>query len=129
MTLCHRRSEFSGARAALVQRVLMLEKEGMLQILREARVTSITPDRVHFDVAGQPAERENDFVFVLVGGVPPYELLKQCGGSAPRFCAPPSRSSPSGGTRDTPRPCTSSRSCRCGSSWSAPADGSFPTCR
>ena len=79
VTLCHRRSEFSGARAALVQRVLMLEKEGMLQILREARVTSITPDRVHFDVAGQPAERENDFVFVLVGGVPPYELLKQCG--------------------------------------------------
>ena len=34
---------------------------------------------VHFDVAGQPAERENDFVLVLVGGVPPYELLKQCG--------------------------------------------------
>jgi thioredoxin reductase len=79
VTLCHRRSDFSGARAALVQRVLLLEKEGMLQILREARVTSITPDRVHFDVAGRPALRENDFVFVLAGGVPPYELLKKCG--------------------------------------------------
>jgi thioredoxin reductase/Pyruvate/2-oxoacid:ferredoxin oxidoreductase delta subunit len=79
VTLCHRRSDFSGARAALVQRVLLLEKEGMLQILREARVTSITPDRVHFDVAGQPAQRANDYVFVLAGGVPPYELLKKCG--------------------------------------------------
>jgi thioredoxin reductase (NADPH) len=79
VTLCHRRSEFSGARAALVQRVLLLEKEGMLQILREARVTSITPDRVHFDVAGQPAQRENNYVFVLAGGVPPYALLKGCG--------------------------------------------------
>ena len=79
VTLCHRRADFSGARAALVQRVLLLEKEGMLQILREARVTAITSDRVHFDVAGRPAQRENDFVFVLAGGVPPYELLKKCG--------------------------------------------------
>jgi len=79
VTLCHRRSDFSGARAALVQRVLLLEKEGMLEILREARVTRITPDRAHLDVAGQPVERENEFVFVLVGGVPPYELLKNCG--------------------------------------------------
>ena len=79
VTLCHRRAEFAGARAALVQRVLLLEQEGMLEILREARVTSITPDHVHFDVAGQAVERENDFVFVLVGGVPPYELLTKCG--------------------------------------------------
>ena len=79
VTLCHRRSEFSGARTALIERTLVLEREGMLEILREARVTAIAPDRVQFDVAGQPAERANDFVFVLVGGVPPYALLKQCG--------------------------------------------------
>jgi thioredoxin reductase/ferredoxin len=78
-TLCHRRSEFTGARAALVKHVLQLEKEGMLEILREARVTCISPDRIQFDVAGKAAERENDFVFVLVGGVPPYALLKTCG--------------------------------------------------
>ena len=79
VTLCHRRSEFTGARAALVKHVLQLEEEGMLEILREARVTCISPDRIQFDVAGQAAERENDFVFVLVGGVPPYALLKTCG--------------------------------------------------
>jgi thioredoxin reductase len=79
VTLCHRRSEFTGARAALVKRVLQLEKERMLEILREARVTSIAPDCVHVEAAGRRVERPNDFVFVLVGGVPPYELLKASG--------------------------------------------------
>jgi thioredoxin reductase/NAD-dependent dihydropyrimidine dehydrogenase PreA subunit len=79
VTLCHRRTEFTGARAALIQRVLVLEKEGMLEILREARVTEVTPELVRFDVKGQAAERPNDYVFALIGGVPPYALLKACG--------------------------------------------------
>lgn len=79
VTLCHRRAEFSGARAALVQRVLLLEKEGMLEVLRDARVTDVAPELVRFDVAGQVVERANDYVFALIGGVPPYALLKACG--------------------------------------------------
>jgi thioredoxin reductase (NADPH) len=79
VTLCHRRAEFTGARAALVKRALQLEQEGILEILRDARVTGITADQVRFDVAGRPVERANDFVFVLIGGVPPYELLKASG--------------------------------------------------
>jgi thioredoxin reductase (NADPH) len=79
VTLCHRRSEFTGARAVLIKRALQLEKEGMLEVLREARVTRIEPERIRFDVKGQAVERENAFVFVLVGGVPPYELLKASG--------------------------------------------------
>jgi len=34
---------------------------------------------VHFTVAGEPIERLNDFVIVLVGGTPPYEILKASG--------------------------------------------------
>ena len=79
VTLCHRRAEFGGARAPLIQRLLLLEREGMVEILRDARVTAILPDRVDFDVAGQPASRPNDYVFILVGGVAPYALLKACG--------------------------------------------------
>ena len=79
VTLCHRRTEFGGARAALIQRVLLLEKERILEILREARVVEVTPDRVRFDVKGQALERPNDYVFALIGGVPPYQLLKACG--------------------------------------------------
>jgi thioredoxin reductase/NAD-dependent dihydropyrimidine dehydrogenase PreA subunit len=76
VTLCHRRTEFTGARAALVSRTMLLEQEGMLEILREARVTAIEPGRVLFDVRGAGAERPNDYVFALIGGVPPYALLK-----------------------------------------------------
>ncbi len=79
VTLCHRRRDFTGARAALVERLLRLEKEGMVEVLRDARVTAIEPARVLLDVAGQPAERPNDFVFALIGGTPPYELLKASG--------------------------------------------------
>ena len=79
VTLCHRRAEFSAARAALVQRVLALESEGMLEILREARVTEIEAASVHFDVAGRSDARVNDYVFILAGGVPPYDLLKRSG--------------------------------------------------
>ncbi|HXY20124.1 MAG TPA: NAD(P)-binding domain-containing protein [Gemmatimonadales bacterium] len=79
VTLCHRRADFSGARPALVQRVLALESEGMLEILREARVARIERASIHFDVKGRPDARDNDFVFVLAGGVPPHELLEKCG--------------------------------------------------
>jgi thioredoxin reductase (NADPH) len=79
VTLCHRRSEFSGARAALSSQVLILEREGMLEVLREARVTRIEPGRVYIDVAGQPLERPNDYVFALIGGVAPSALLRDSG--------------------------------------------------
>ena len=79
VTLCHRRTEFTGARAALVSQTLVLEQEGMLEVLREAKVTRIDPASVQFDVAGQPLERPNDYVFVLIGGVAPSALLKESG--------------------------------------------------
>jgi thioredoxin reductase (NADPH) len=79
VTLCHRRSEFSGARAALASQVLLLEREGMLEVLRDARVTRIEPDRVHMDVAGRALDRPNDYVFVLIGGLAPSALLRESG--------------------------------------------------
>jgi thioredoxin reductase/Pyruvate/2-oxoacid:ferredoxin oxidoreductase delta subunit len=79
VTLCHRRDVFAGARAAVIDRLLAAEKAGRVEVLRNARVTGIEPERVHFDVAGVSAERPNDAVFVMVGGTPPYELLKGSG--------------------------------------------------
>ena len=79
VTLCHRRAEFSGARASLASQVLLLEREGMLEVLRDARVTRIEADRVHFDVAGRALERPNDYVFALLGGLAPSALLKESG--------------------------------------------------
>lgn len=79
VTLCHRRAEFSGARPALVSRILLLEQEGMLEVLRDARVTRIEGDRVALDVAGTAVERPNDYVFALIGGTVPSGLLRESG--------------------------------------------------
>ena len=79
VTLCHRRAEFTGARAALISRLFLLEKEGMLEVLRDARVTRIEPQRVGLEVAGQSVERPNDYVFALIGGVAPSALLRDSG--------------------------------------------------
>jgi thioredoxin reductase/ferredoxin len=78
VTLCHRRDTFSG-RAALIEKLLGAERTGRLEVLRNARVTAIEPDRVTLDVAGAPAERPNDAVFVMIGGVPPYQILRDSG--------------------------------------------------
>ena len=79
VTLCHRRTEFTGARAALVSKVLLLEREGMLEVLRDAKVTAIGDESVLLEVAGRPAERPNHHVFALIGGVAPSALLKESG--------------------------------------------------
>jgi len=79
VTLCHRRDAFSGARASLIEQLLKSEKAGKLEILRNATVLAVEPDRVRFDVGGQATDRPNDAVFVMIGGTPPYELLKASG--------------------------------------------------
>ena len=79
VTLCHRREVFAGARAAVIDKLLAAEQDGLIEVLRNARVTGIADDRVTMDVAGAPVERANDAVFVMIGGTPPYELLQSAG--------------------------------------------------
>jgi len=79
VTLCHRRDVFAGARAAVIEKLLAAEKVGKVEVLRNARVTTIGETSVTLDVAGTAVERPNDAVFVMVGGVPPYDLLKGAG--------------------------------------------------
>ena len=79
VTLCHRRDTFAGARAGVIERFLGAEKAGKVEVLRNAKVTAVEEARVLFDVAGQAVERPNEFVFVMIGGTPPFELLKSCG--------------------------------------------------
>jgi thioredoxin reductase/Pyruvate/2-oxoacid:ferredoxin oxidoreductase delta subunit len=89
VTLCHRREAFAGARAGVIERFLSAEKDGKVEVLRNAKVTAVEPERVLFEVAGQAAERPNDFVFVMIGGTPPFELLKSCGVNLEtKFAAP-----------------------------------------
>ena len=79
VTLCHRRDVFTGARAALIEKFLAAEKAGKLRVLRNAKVTAVETGRVLLDIAGARAQLDNDVVFVMIGGLPPYELLRNSG--------------------------------------------------
>jgi len=79
VTLCHRSANFPSARGVLVEELLRRERSGRLEVLREARVAAIEDGRVVLDVAGVRVERANDFVFAMIGGTPPYQLLKDSG--------------------------------------------------
>jgi thioredoxin reductase len=79
VTLCHRRDVFAGAKAAVAEKLLDAERRKAIGVLRNARVTAIEADRALLDVAGVALELPNDIVFVMAGGVPPYELLRASG--------------------------------------------------
>ena len=79
VTLCHRRDVFAGAKAAVAEKLLDAERRKKVGVLRNARVTAIEADRALLDVAGVALELPNDIVFVMAGGVPPYELLRASG--------------------------------------------------
>jgi|SRR5690625_59509 len=56
-----------------------LVKRNAIQLLFNAVVTEITEDTVLYDVDGQAAEIENDFVFAMTGYMPNLSLLRKIG--------------------------------------------------
>jgi len=79
VSLCHRGSDFPSARAVLVADLARQERAGRVEVLRQAKVTAVEEHRVRLEVAGAAVERANDFVFVMIGGTPPYQLLTDSG--------------------------------------------------
>ncbi len=56
-----------------------LAKRGKIRLLFESRVESIDEGQVRLQVSGRAETIENDYVFVFIGGDPPFELLRRCG--------------------------------------------------
>jgi thioredoxin reductase len=79
VTLVHRRDTFAGARGTVAEKFVEAERAGRIGVLRNARVTAVGTDAVQLDVAGTAQEIPNDFVFAMIGGLPPYELLRASG--------------------------------------------------
>ena len=79
VTLLHRDAEFTMARAVLVKELDARAAKGRVEVLRQARLTAVEEGLVRIEVKGAPAERPNDFVFVMVGGTAPYALLTASG--------------------------------------------------
>ncbi len=81
VTLSYRGKSFTRIKARNERRLERSVAEGRVRVVCESVVQSIEPDVVHLRVAGESAPRTlaNDDVFVLAGGIPPFELLQRAG--------------------------------------------------
>lgn len=83
VTLSYRRDAFFRIRARNEQRLQASVDQGKLRVLLKSRVRAIGPDSAEVEVEdGARTERfalANDEVFVMAGGVAPFELLGRSG--------------------------------------------------
>jgi len=83
VTLSYRRDGFFRIKARNEAQLVQARADGRLEVLLASEVESIGPDHVSLKVASGSGARavrlENDEVFVLAGGKPPFALLEQSG--------------------------------------------------
>ncbi|MCA8958298.1 MAG: NAD(P)-binding domain-containing protein [Planctomycetes bacterium] len=80
VTLSYRKQSFFRIRARNEERLHERVADGRIRLLLESEVEEITPDTVRLRTAERGAETlDNDEVFVMVGGVPPFDLLRGAG--------------------------------------------------
>jgi thioredoxin reductase len=83
VTLSYRKDGFSRLRPRNEERVREAQRAGEVRVLFQSQVARIDADSVTLHVAGEAACEglllENDEVFVLIGGEPPFPLLESCG--------------------------------------------------
>ncbi len=97
VTLSYRKSAFSRIKARNEGRLLEALQASQLQCVIPSQLREITPTSVYLEVErkdGTSSEicLDNDEVFIMAGGIPPFELLEKCGVSfdpADRIATPP----------------------------------------
>jgi thioredoxin reductase (NADPH) len=79
VTLCHRGADFSRARERNREFLTTAQKEGRIEILLNANIAEITATSVTVNATAGARMIPNDFVFVLIGGESPEEMLQRMG--------------------------------------------------
>jgi dihydropyrimidine dehydrogenase (NAD+) subunit PreT len=83
VTLSYRQKHFSRLKARNEERIESAVAEGRVRVLFQSQVTEITADAVALQGETPAGPRAgwipNDEIFVLIGGVPPFEMLERCG--------------------------------------------------
>ena len=83
VTLSYRQKGFSRIKARNEERIERATSDGSVRVLFQTRVHSVAPETVELvlDSLVPPGTLAlpNDDVFVLAGGIPPFELLEKCG--------------------------------------------------
>ena len=83
VSISYRKSGFFRIKKKNQERLVKLVRRGRIRLVMSSQVRAIAEDRVELVVTDQEGEREltleNDFVFVLIGGIPPFGLLREAG--------------------------------------------------
>ncbi|MCA9272290.1 MAG: NAD(P)-binding domain-containing protein [Phycisphaerales bacterium] len=83
VTLSYRGGSFSRVKAKNQQRIESAAEADLLRVVLNSNITQIHDDRVDMRVDSSQGtvnrSFENDFVFVMIGGEPPFDLLKRSG--------------------------------------------------
>ena len=79
VTLSYRGKGFSRVKRKNEERLRQLERRGRVRVLFESQVREIGSHAVRLASTRGELTLENDFVFVLVGGEPPFDLLRSWG--------------------------------------------------
>ena len=93
VTLSYRSSSFSRVKVKNQQRIAAAAEMGLIDIILNSQVIEIDKDKVelHIKTSDGVITRTvaNDYVFVLIGGEPPFDLLKKIGVSFDPADIPP----------------------------------------
>jgi thioredoxin reductase/ferredoxin len=79
VTLSYRSERFSRIKERNAQRIEECMKSGKVKVLFNSNPVEFKPESVLLDVAGQPQEIPNDFVWIFAGGTPPTAFMKKVG--------------------------------------------------
>lgn len=79
VTISYRKKNFFRIKKKNDDKVKQLIKEEKIKVLFESQVKEIRADSVLLSMAQGEIEVPNDFVIIQAGGIPPFEMLRQCG--------------------------------------------------
>ncbi len=79
VAISYRKEQFFRIKKKNKDRLAKLVKRGRIQLIMQSQVLEVTPDSVRLKTPEGETEIDNDFVFVLIGGIPPFKLLRDVG--------------------------------------------------
>jgi thioredoxin reductase len=77
--LSYRKGEFSRAKERNVEKLVEAESEGRLSVWRESEVKAVRPDEIDIEYGGDIHTIANDWLVIRIGGVAPYDFLREIG--------------------------------------------------
>ena len=79
VTLSYRRASFGRIKRRNEEHLDAAIAAGELRVLAPSRLVEVHADEVRLEVDDTEQRLANDYVFILAGGIPPYEMMRSMG--------------------------------------------------